>query len=356
MKIFNGLRLIKRENHTKKEREKLLQHISTLQEGICFFSSDKKVEFNNDLYIRYIETITKRTSNPLAVFYDEAFNELHDFLSRPYGKGDSFYTQINRQGKIFSLSLNIFEDDSFEIILNDITTAEDKQKLKRELTGNIAHELRTPVASIRGYLETLLNQSLNEEQRQHFLTRAYESTLTLSELISDMTLLTKIDDAPHTFKQEIFSLNGIITDLKKEVSAVLQEKKIDMQSDIGDEVLIKANRTLVYSVFRNLTDNAIRYAGENILIRISKYKEDEKFYYFSFSDTGVGIKDESHLNRLFERFYRLNEGRTRDSGGSGLGLSIVRNAIALHGGFILAKNRVEGGLEFLFSLPKGILH
>lgn len=95
-----------------------------------------------------------------------------------------------------------------------------------------------------------------------------------------------------------------------------------------------------------------QYAGEGIEIRVSKYKEDKDFYYFSFYDTGIGIYDETHLTRLFERFYRINEGRTRDTGGTGLGLSIVKNAVAFHKGTITAKNRKEGGLEFLFQLHK----
>jgi len=123
-----------------------------------------------------------------------------------------------------------------------------------------------------------------------------------------------------------------------------------MQWNIPDDLTVNGNQNLLYAVFRNLTDNVIRYAGENIKIRISMYNEDKDFYYFSFYDTGCGIANENHLNRLFERFYRINEGRTRDSGGSGLGLSIVKNAVAFHKGSITVKNRKEGGLEFLFTV------
>ena len=123
-----------------------------------------------------------------------------------------------------------------------------------------------------------------------------------------------------------------------------------MQWHVPEDLTVKGNQNLLYAIFRNLADNAIRYAGENINIRITKYNEDKDFYYFSFYDTGIGIADEIHLNRLFERFYRINEGRTRDSGGSGLGLSIVKNAVAFHKGTITVKNRKEGGLEFIFQL------
>ena len=123
-----------------------------------------------------------------------------------------------------------------------------------------------------------------------------------------------------------------------------------MQWQIPENLKIRGNANLLYSIFRNIADNAINYAGTAIQIRISMYHQDKDFYYFSFYDTGKGIQDENHLNRLFERFYRISEGRTRETGGTGLGLSIVKNAILFHKGKIIAKNRKEGGLEFLFQL------
>jgi signal transduction histidine kinase len=100
-----------------------------------------------------------------------------------------------------------------------------------------------------------------------------------------------------------------------------------------------------------LTDNVINHAGENLTVEISRYGREGNPAYFSFADNGAGVKNEKHLARLFERFYRIEEGRTRDTGGSGLGLSIVKNGIAFHGGSISVKNRHGGGLEFLFTLP-----
>ncbi len=222
------------------------------------------------------------------------------------------------------------------------------------MTGNIAHELRTPVTVIRGYLETVLEQSLEltEDKKHHFITQAYKQTIALSELIRDMSLITKIDESLQSFKTDTVNIAQILEALKNELSVTLQEKGIDMQWNISQNVEINGNTNLIYSIFRNLTDNAINHAGENVNIRINIYNEDKNFYYLSFYDTGTGIPDESHLNRLFERFYRITEGRTRDTGGSGLGLSIVKNAVAFHRGTITAKNRNGGGLEFLFTLHK----
>jgi signal transduction histidine kinase len=221
-------------------------------------------------------------------------------------------------------------------------------KYRQEITGNIAHELRTPVTSIRGYLETILETQLDPEKERYFVGQAYNQTIVLSELIRDMSLITKMEEAPNKFQLAPVSINDLLFELKKDLQHILQEKGIEMECEIPDQLIIYGNQNLLYSIFRNLADNTIRYAGENIKIDI-KCTTENQFCYFSFSDNGVGI-DEVHLERLFERFYRISEGRTRDSGGSGLGLSIVKNAILFHKGVICAKNKEGGGLEFLFSL------
>lgn len=222
-------------------------------------------------------------------------------------------------------------------------------KYRQEITGNISHELRTPVTSIRGYLETVLEKDLDEEKKNYFLKQAYNQTIVLTELIRDLSLITKIEEAPSTFQLNLVSLNDLLNEIKTDLQLSLKEKNISMEFQIPDNLIIQGNQNLLYSIFRNLTDNAIRYAGENIEIKIVAHKE-KQFWNFSFSDNGVGIKDVKHLDRLFERFYRINEGRSRDSGGSGLGLSIVKNAVAFHGGTIRARSKESGGLEFLFSL------
>ncbi|MGV8963127.1 MAG: ATP-binding protein [Candidatus Saccharimonadaceae bacterium] len=352
VKITENYRQLKEsKKEVESEREKLLQHVHSSDEGICFFTFDRKVEFYNGLFLQYLNTLTDEPdSEPSAIFHDNTFNEMNLFISEE--QTNYFETLIKKQGKTFTLRVNKFENKSFEIILNDITKQEKTRQLKQEMTSNIAHELRTPVTSIRGYLETVLEHSLDEEKKKYFITQAFDQTIVLSELIQDMSLITKIEEAPQSFKMEEVNIIQILEILKKEFSSSFKKNKIDMQWDISGYSTIKGNRNLLYSIFRNLTDNVIHYAGEGIRIQVIKYKEDKDFYYFSFYDTGVGISDETHLIRLFERFYRINEGRTRDTGGSGLGLSIVKNAIAFHKGTITAKNRKEGGLEFLFQLHK----
>lgn len=333
------------------EKQKLLQHIQISEEGICFISADRHIEFYNNLYIRYLnQLVDDSNSNPNSIFTDNSFSSLHQFLQ--HSSKNYFETQIKKRGKSFSLRTNIFDDNSFEVILTDITQKEKTKKLKQELTGNIAHELRTPITGIRAYLETVLEHDLLENKKNHFIRQAYYQTLTLSEMIKDMSIIAKMEEAPDSFNIEILNLSAILEDLKSEQADILTQKQIQLDWQLPDKISIHGNLNLVTSVFRNLLENSIRYAGNQIRINISVINEDKDFYYFSFYDTGIGVANESHLNRLFERFYRVQEGRTRETGGSGLGLSIVKNAIHLHKGNISVKNRKEGGLEFIFSLKK----
>ncbi len=333
------------------EREKLLQHIHSSEEGICFFTSEKSVEFYNGLFIHYLNTIIdEANSNPSVIFSSPDFKNVNLFLSNQSVEQKYFETKIEKQAKVFAVRLMIFENNSFEIVINDITNQEKNRILKQEMTGNITHELRTPITGLRGCLETILAQNLDAEKKQHFIERAYKQSLVLSELIQDMSLLTKIEDAPQSFRFEPVNIPKILEELSQEMGNHLREKNMRMEWQLPDNLQIYGNHNLLYSIFRNLTDNAIRYAGNNTLINIHLYNEDKDFYYFSYSDTGVGISEERHLNRLFERFYRITEGRTRETGGTGLGLSIVKNAVLFHKGTITAKNRAGGGLEFLFTI------
>jgi signal transduction histidine kinase len=244
-----------------------------------------------------------------------------------------------------------FPDDEIGEIGKHI--AADHRHLKQELTGNIAHELRTPVTGIRGYLETILNNRLDREKEHEFVGKAHEQILTLSELIRDMSLLSKIHESPNSFQLKPIHLPRVIEKVTADLERELLAGPTRVCSDIPADCCVLGNESLLYSVFRNLLDNAIRYAGEGASVHIQLLGIQDKLLLFSFSDNGIGVKDDRHLPRLFERFYRVDEGRSRDTGGSGLGLSIVKNVILFHGGSISVRNLPSGGLEFRFLLRGG---
>ena len=229
---------------------------------------------------------------------------------------------------------------------------EDKNRLKRQLTQNVAHELKTPVSSIQGYLETIVSDpGMDEEVKNHFIQRCFIQSQRLSSLLQDISTLNKLDDAPGSYEREPVNILTLFNMILSDVAQKLKEKNITVRTLIGPEVVVTGSHSLLYSIFRNLTDNAIAYAGEGVTVTVQILSEDENYYTFSFADNGVGVAA-GHLPHLFERFYRVDKGRSRKLGGTGLGLAIVKNAVLLHHGSISVRLAQTGGLEFIFSLPK----
>lgn len=221
---------------------------------------------------------------------------------------------------------------------------------KKRITGNLAHELRTPVTSIRGYLETLVdNPQMDEAKKGQFIDRAYRQTLRLSDLIRDISLITKMEEAPQTLKKEHLGMRHLTCEVIEEFAGTIAAQGVKVENTIADDVCILGNQSLLYALLRNLVENSLRYAGNGVTIHLecSVYEGVAHFFYY---DTGKGVSDE-HLEKIFERFYRIPEEDSHRSEGSGLGLSIVKNAVAFHKGTISAHHLQPHGLAFRFSIP-----
>lgn len=234
----------------------------------------------------------------------------------------------------------------------EATEAERRNRqLKQEMTSNIAHELKTPVSSIRGYLEILLSDKpVDDERRRYFLDRCFRQTLRLSDLIQDVSIINKLEESADLFPRTEVDA----TEVAKEAIGDLADKAAAVGIGVSNNLPpmpLNGNHELLYCIFRNLVENSIAYAGEGISIVLETYKESPDHYFIHYYDTGKGVADE-YLSRLFDRFVRIDEGRSRQNGGTGLGLSIVKHSVLFHGGEIYAKNRAEGGLEYFFSLKK----
>ena len=357
------IQIYKRLHETKEdlyiEREKLFKHLQISHEGLGIFTKNKKEILVNNLFTQYINLISdSNLETAEEVFEINEFKEITEFINkapiRSIEKGEKRMSiSINKNGRFFIIECIIFQDISFEININDVTLEEEQVRLKRQLTQNIAHELKTPVSSIQGYLETIVNNdSIPQEKVNTFLERCYAQSNRLSRLLRDISVLTRMDEAANMIDMETINISTLVSNIINEVSLELEEKEITVINSLKKDILIRGNYSLLYSIFRNLMDNAIAYAGTKFKINVNCFREDEKFYYFSFADTGVGIAPE-HLNRIFERFYRVDKGRSRKLGGTGLGLAIVKNAVMIHGGSISAKNNMNGGLEFVFTIAKG---
>lgn len=341
------------------ERERLLRHFHYFEEGIAIFSAEKEKIYANPIFLQYINTILDRpTADINAIWQHQAFAPVSEFLQQDLTgqirteEAPIFRFNLSAGSTCYAVQTLVYSDRSFEMTLCNITHIEKSRKLKQQMSNNITHELRTPISSISGYIETLLHcKGLTPERQHHFLERAYAQVNRLTDLIRDVSLITKTEEAPETMPVESVCLYNLTHLLIEELQPQWQQAHMNIENRITPAIILKGNYSLIYSIFRNMMENSIRYAGPGTSVCMECYNEDRQYYYFRYYDTGTGV-DETHLPRLFERFYRVSEGRTRDNGGTGLGLSIVRNAVLFHHGNISVRNRKTGGLEFLFTLQK----
>lgn len=270
-----------------------------------------------------------------------------------------FASRADHNESLETEDLIVFPDDELGEIAERIikiykrlqSTRQEQDKLKRQLTQNIAHELKTPVASIQGYLETILdNPHIDEETKKQFLKHSYAQSQRLTSLLQDISTLNRMDDAPEIKENVEVNISQMVEDISKETALQLEKHHMSFIINLPENIIVHGNKSLLYSVFRNLTDNAIAYAGNGTTITLDAI-ENNKDWSFAFYDNGIGVANE-HLSRIFERFYRVDKGRSRKLGGTGLGLAIVKNAVMIHGGTIQAKNLPTGGLRFDFNIKK----
>ena len=360
IEVYDKLKIAK--SKIEIEKNKLFSHLIALNEGIAFFTPEKKKILRNNHFIQFINVISNESKiSEEQIFVAEEFSELNEFLNE-YLEGNKainkselpHYEQIiYKDRRTYNLHAIVFSDKSFEVVIRDITKLEKQKIIKEQITSNIAHELKTPVTIILGYLELLNNNDLSYEEVKKYIANAYAQSERLSDLIEDISVLHKMSEAKDRISFESVNVNELIHEVKESLVLSLEQKNIDVKIRLPKPIILKANRSLLTSVFYNLFDNAIKYGGENIEILVNNYLEDSNYYYFSFSNTGNTI-EKKHFLRIFERFYRVDDDRSRIKGGTGLGLSIVKNSVQLHGGEITAGNRNDGGVEFLFTLSKSL--
>ena len=341
------------------ERERLMRHFHYFEEGIAIFSPTHHKLYANPRFTQYVNALMDRpTPDVEAIWQTETFAPALEFLHLNGGprsvteEAPVFRFNTKAGSMTLGVQILVYSDGNFEVTLADVTKTEKSKRLKQQMSNNITHELRTPVSSIRGYIETLLEcPNLSDERKLHFLKKAHAQVIRLTDLIRDVALITKTEEAADLMPREDVRLQQVVADAQEDLHEMFENTHMQLFVSIPEKLIVHGNYSLIYSIFRNLMENSLRYAGEGAEIHVDCYNADADMAYFSVYDTGQGVPEE-HLSRLFERFYRVSEGRTRDNGGTGLGLSIVRNAVLFHHGDISVRNRKEGGLEFLFTLKR----
>ncbi len=232
-----------------------------------------------------------------------------------------------------------------------INAIEEKVKITRQLTNNINHEIKTPVGIIRGYLESIIaDPEMDTATRNHFLDRMLMNVERLTDLLNDVSTMTRLENGADMIAVEKIDMHDLVYQIESDLPANNLSGNLEFSFDIPFECNVSGNNNLIQGMICGLIRNAALHSG-GTEIGLRMISENKRFYVFSFYDNGNGVSSE-HIPHLFERFYRVDTGRSRKMGGTGLGLPIVKSTIISLGGTISVHNRSTGGLEFIFTLPK----
>ncbi len=233
----------------------------------------------------------------------------------------------------------------------ELSSLKEKEVFQKEFIGNLAHELKTPAFNIQGYILTLLEGGLEDARiNEKYLQRAAKSVDRMIQILDDLDTISKFDHQQLTLEIKACFLNELLLEVIDEFKLAIEQAKANIILEIAPEIKVLADKKRIKQVFINLINNSIKYSSENVQINIKSIVVDKQIM-ISIKDNGPGIAPK-HLNRLFERFYRVEESRSRHLGGSGLGLSIVKSIIEKHGSQITVSSTLDEGTSFSFQLNK----
>jgi len=342
-KIYNAM--LQKQNILKTEQEKLKLIFTVMDEGIILTDLDHNIIHVNDSFLELFDVNLKIGDNLHKAVNDV---ELINFFDDIMKKDSIRRTQIPFRGKVFEVYLNTLDNQKL-VIIHDVTGRIKYELFKAELTGNISHELKTPISMIMNYAETLVsNDNLDTKTRKKFLQTIYTSSNRLNELINDIVELHKLESVGDDFEVgESISLMQMKEDLEMLYSAT-EDVQVNFQVDDLDVNIFSEH---LYSIITNLVDNAVKYSDGN-RINVSLKKSDD-YLVVTVDDEGPRIPEEDR-DRIFERFYTCSKSRNKQFSGTGLGLSIVKHIAGLYDGFVKLKTNSYGGNSFQVYLKEKI--
>jgi two-component system phosphate regulon sensor histidine kinase PhoR len=253
-------------------------------------------------------------------------------------------------GRIFEVNAAPTPEGGAVAVLHDVTSIERAEKTRRDFIANVSHELRTPLTSISGYVETLLEggEKLSSQARE-FLAIILKNATRMNRLTEDLLALASVESGDYKPALQPMRASALVEDAIDSLTGIVLDSDVTLEASETTETYVMADPDALNQVFGNLIENALKYARSGKRIVIGS-KDLENAVEFFVRDFGPGIASE-HLDRIFERFYRIDKARSRESGGTGLGLAIVKHIILAHGGTIRAESELGSGVTFYFTLP-----
>jgi two-component system, OmpR family, phosphate regulon sensor histidine kinase PhoR len=253
-------------------------------------------------------------------------------------------------GRMFEINAAPLPSGGALVVLHDVTRIEAAEKSRRDFIANVSHELRTPLTSIQGYVETLVEDPRpNAETTREFLGIIHKNATRMNRLTEDLLALASVEGPDYKLTLQPTRASALVQDAIESLGGMVVDSEVELQSTGAPDELVLADPDAMNQVFGNLIENSLKYGKSGKRVRVgAKLLEGE--VEFTVQDFGPGIASE-HLNRIFERFYRVDKARSRESGGTGLGLAIVKHIVNAHGGRVWAQSELGAGAQFHFTLP-----
>lgn len=346
-------------NETKKANLKLKSTLDSMVNGVIAIDENKNIMFVNPAAEKLLNIEEKNTIGKklIEVFRKhEIYSKIEEYFKSQSTEHTS--VKISYENNNYLIYINpvfkrVSKDDNLGIVLliQDITEIKKLENMRENFVANVTHELKTPLTSITGFIETLKSGNITDEKtREKFLNIIEMESIRLNILIEDLLMLSEIEKKGTVYSGEI-NVKSSIEDVVRILISSAKENDVDIitEMEIDDDVTIECNSTWFNQLLINLIDNGIKYNIKNgkIFVRTSIYKKE---LVIEIEDTGIGI-DTEHFDRLFERFYRVDKSRSKEVGGTGLGLAIVKHVVKILGGKIDVESEINKGTKFIVRLP-----
>jgi two-component system phosphate regulon sensor histidine kinase PhoR len=330
-------------------RHELATMLDSMQEAVVAVTSEGQVRWSNAVMQRIAGTQI-RAGRPLVHFVRDP--ELLACVRGALEHGEVRYGRASSlaPGRIFEINAAPLPSGGALAVLHDVTRVEAAEKSRRDFIANVSHELRTPLTSIQGYVETLVEEpEPNAETTREFLGVILKNATRMNRLTEDLLALASVESPDYKLAAQPMRASGLVRDAIESLGGIVVDSGIELESAGAPDDLVMADSDAMNQIFGNLIENAIKYAkaGKRILIGARQLPKEVEFF---VQDFGPGIASE-HLERIFERFYRVDKARSRESGGTGLGLAIVKHIVLAHGGRIWAESELGAGAAFHFTMP-----
>jgi two-component system phosphate regulon sensor histidine kinase PhoR len=322
--------------------------LNSMQDAVIAVGADNRVQWANQAMDELVPRGTRQDALLVETVRDP------DFLIAVRGASEDRRVYTARAssiipGRTFDVTAAPMPGGGAVAVLRDLTETERVEKTRRDFIANVSHELRTPLTSIQGYTETLLDSAHENNHTREFLDIIRKSALRMSRLTEDLLTLARVESGEQRFDIQSVAPSELLQEAVQSFRELARAQNVELKVEDAAPAQVGADSEAIHQVFSNLVDNALKYAssGNRIILGAWPISDGVEFY---VQDFGPGIPSE-HLDRLFERFYRVDKARSRESGGTGLGLAIAKHIVLAHGGTIRAESELNHGSTFLFTLP-----